>query len=203
MHDEYPSRIGVGDGPEMPCSVVGFDFTCRGGEVVVYGHRGADGALHIDQAEPRDVVATVAVDTAAFTEALTRTVEALRQAARAAESSGERMRALVEQAGFGTLEPYDLTRPAEVFVSMTAPGVARDEDWPAPTGTQTCAHVCGPDPGHVCEARAVTMLRHKLPSGGTRELPLCGPCHTAEAVGIVRDNPGASNRETADRTGRA
>lgn len=25
--------MGVGDSPEMPCSVVGFDFTCRGGEV--------------------------------------------------------------------------------------------------------------------------------------------------------------------------
>lgn len=47
---------------------------------------------------------------------------------------------------------------------------------------RVCCHVCGPDPGHVCDARAVTSLRHPLPSGGVRDLPLCGPCNLAEAA---------------------
>lgn len=47
----------------------------------------------------------------------------------------------------------------------------------------TCAHVCGPTPGHRCDAKAVTSLRHPLPSGGVRHLPLCGPCDAAERTG--------------------
>lgn len=56
-----------------------------------------------------------------------------------------------------------------------------EANWPA--GGSTCAHVCGPDPGHVCDAKAVTTLRHTLPSGGVRHLPLCGPCAQAETAG--------------------
>lgn len=46
---------------------------------------------------------------------------------------------------------------------------------------KVCCHVCGPDPDHRCDAKAVTTLRHPLPSGGVRDLPLCGPCNAAEA----------------------
>lgn len=62
----------------------------------------------------------------------------------------------------------------------------RDGDWPEQGST--CAHVCGPDPGHVCDAKAVTSLRHTLPSGGVRDLPLCGPCARAESA-----EPGVPN----------
>ena len=51
--------------------------------------------------------------------------------------------------------------------------------WPAPERA-VCAHVCGPDAGHACDARASTSLRFELPSGGVRDLPLCGPCAGAE-----------------------
>lgn len=86
-------------------------------------------------------------------------------------------------------------------VAFTLSGAPVEANWAAEGSV--CAHVCGPDPGHVCDARATTTIRHALPSGGTRTLPLCGPCHAAETGDTVRDNPGTGNRETADRTGRA
>jgi len=61
---------------------------------------------------------------------------------------------------------------------------ATDADWPAQGAT--CAHVCGPDPGHRCDARATTSITHPLPSGGKRTLPLCGPCHAAETTEVAR-----------------
>ena len=51
--------------------------------------------------------------------------------------------------------------------------------WPAQGST--CAHVCGGGADHRCEAKATTSLAFTLPSGGTRNLPLCGPCHQAES----------------------
>lgn len=54
-----------------------------------------------------------------------------------------------------------------------------------PESGSTCAHVCGADPDHVCDARASTYLEHKNLAGGTRRLPLCGPCHHSETAAIA------------------
>jgi hypothetical protein len=43
----------------------------------------------------------------------------------------------------------------------------------------TCAHVCGPDPDHECEARATTTLSYETP-GGKRTMPICQTCFNAE-----------------------
>lgn len=58
------------------------------------------------------------------------------------------------------------------------PLTAADADWPSQGGT--CAHICGADPDHRCDARATTRLAYGLPSGGTRSMPLCAPCHASE-----------------------
>lgn len=67
------------------------------------------------------------------------------------------------------------------------PPTAADADWP--TQGETCAHVCGPGPDHQCEARATTRLTYMLPSGGTRSMPMCTPCHTSEAA--AKEDAGA------------
>ncbi len=66
----------------------------------------------------------------------------------------------------------------ELQASLPAPRAADGRDW-AEHGS-TCAHVCGPDPDHRCDAKATTALTFTLPSGGVRHLPLCGPCNASE-----------------------
>ncbi len=68
----------------------------------------------------------------------------------------------------------DLVRQA-----VPDPELDAAKHWPAPSRA-VCAHVCGPDAGHSCEAKAATSLRFTLPSGGIRDLPLCEPCASAE-----------------------
>jgi hypothetical protein len=60
------------------------------------------------------------------------------------------------------------------------PLTAQDADWP--TQGNTCAHICGAAPDHACDARATTRLKYDLPSGGTRSMPICGPCHASETA---------------------
>ena len=60
------------------------------------------------------------------------------------------------------------------------PVEAADADWPAQGST--CAHVCGGGPDHTCDARAATRLTYPLPSGGTRSMPICGPCWESETA---------------------
>lgn len=55
---------------------------------------------------------------------------------------------------------------------------ASDANWPAQG--QTCAHVCGGDADHTCDAKASTRLTYTLPSGGTRSMPICQPCYQSE-----------------------
>jgi hypothetical protein len=55
-----------------------------------------------------------------------------------------------------------------------------DANWPSQG--DTCAHICGADPDHRCQARATTRLVYKLPSGGTRSMPICAPCHESETA---------------------
>jgi hypothetical protein len=62
----------------------------------------------------------------------------------------------------------------------SVPIVDSDADWTA--RGETCAHVCGGDADHVCDARATTTLRYTLPSGGTRTMPICGACYAAETA---------------------
>jgi len=47
-----------------------------------------------------------------------------------------------------------------------------------------CAHVCGGGADHRCGAKATTSLTYRLPSGGTRRMPICGPCKTAEEAAL-------------------
>lgn len=100
-------------------------------------------------------------------------VERVGAAARqAASTAAELMAAIGEQAPGGCV-------PA----STADPIFASDMDWPAPDGA-VCAHVCGPNPDHRCDARAMIHLKHKLPSGGVRQLPLCAPCYDAETAAL-------------------
>jgi hypothetical protein len=66
--------------------------------------------------------------------------------------------------------------------SALDPELIEGRDWPAESAV--CCHVCGPDPGHTCDACATTSITHPLPSGGRRVLPLCGPCHHAETAEV-------------------
>lgn len=75
-----------------------------------------------------------------------------------------------------------------------------ERDWPADGKASTCAHVCGGSPDHVCDARATTTIRHPLPSGGTRVLPLCGPCAVAENAAATAARPAAAAEPPTPRT---
>jgi hypothetical protein len=55
-----------------------------------------------------------------------------------------------------------------------------DANWPSQG--DTCAHICGADPDHQCDARATTRLAYDLPSGGTRSMPICAPCNASETA---------------------
>ena len=118
----------------------------------------------------------------------------------AGQTMAERVEALVEQfAGWRPpIEPALTPEQVETWLAtlFPLPEVRHDatcahahrpltaqsaRDWPQQGST--CAHVCGPDPDHRCDAKAVTTLRHALPSGGVRHLPLCGPCNAAESAG--------------------
>ncbi len=107
---------------------------------------------------PPALLVTITAQAGALQAAFARMAEAVRPL-------GERManvsRAIGEAAGAG-------------------PILASDLDWEAQSAV--CCHVCGPDPGHCCDARATTSITHPLPSGGTRTLPLCDPCAAAESA---------------------
>jgi hypothetical protein len=55
-----------------------------------------------------------------------------------------------------------------------------------PEQGSTCAHICGADPDHQCQARATARLKYPLPSGGTRSMPLCDPCFESETAAKER-----------------
>jgi hypothetical protein len=285
----FPDRIGIGDGPEIPCRFVAFDFARTDVAPPIVGHRDADGTVHIDDRGPETTTArTFTVEQARFTAertgrydfsglrsasdlivnisappnscsrcgieerghgeehayiapadvlrlarmkarrgkrlnpprrirptpemigeftvnlgaygaAITRAFEGLSEAARTA---GDRFREFA--AVVGTEESaaedwanyvayyatYGPTAPRELRLSPDAePGPALDRGEPLtdadanwPTQGGTCAHVCGPDPDHRCDARATTRLAYSLPSGGTRSMPICGPCHQSETA---------------------
>jgi hypothetical protein len=100
-----------------------------------------------------------------------------------------------EEAGLYDIDPDELgddeersdeNPSVETFtVAATITPVASDEASAVPgfgAESVTCAHVCGPDPDHACDARAVTRLAYNLPSGGTRSMPICGPCYESETA---------------------
>lgn len=77
-------------------------------------------------------------------------------------------------------DDLDTARRAEreVRIDYGDPIVPSDADWTA--RGDVCAHVCGGNADHACDARATTTLRYALPSGGTRDMPICEACHAAE-----------------------
>lgn len=82
-------------------------------------------------------------------------------------------------------ERVETWRPARTFTAMVGdddwgePLSASDANWPS-DASRVCAHVCGGDADHACDARATATLTYALPSGGTRTMPICGPCHASE-----------------------
>jgi hypothetical protein len=70
-----------------------------------------------------------------------------------------------------------------VHAERARASLPNDADW-LERGS-TCSHVCGGDADHRCDAKATTCLAFKLPSGGTRNLPLCAPCAQSEAAASV------------------
>jgi len=261
----YPDWIGVGDGPGIPCRVLGIDFAPDGGGPPVVGHRDADGVLHIDSAatarrpshgeivahfsrlrpaagflvdisappnscarcgtdqrghdgdhaytqpddalrlarmkERRrarlnppptvaalpDVLVTFAVDTTRLAESMRRLGEAISGALQPAVAAERARQAAITTGAAAPAESpgYEAMRRAILALPTSGPILASDADWDAQGSV--CAHVCGGSPDHVCDARATTTIRYRLPSGGTRALPLCAPCAEAEtaAAGVA------------------
>lgn len=81
------------------------------------------------------------------------------------------------------LPVFGLPRPVSVDPDDQA-------NWPSPDRSSdyglTCAHICGGD-DHVCAARAATSIVFRIPSGGQRSMPVCGPCYQAETAALAAD----------------
>lgn len=232
--DRFPSRIRIGDGPEMPCRIVAMDIDGP----LISGVREPGGTFTLDRASlpsgwsPYDALTHLRFEFdgptfpagQSFAERVAALIECYgltpappppsrpSTMADLADVVAQQHR-LVDAQTLGeipvgdprVLEADDLldyfsqVRTAADFMvdadgAPTNPELESAKNWAA--GGSTCAHVCGPDPGHVCDARAVTMLNHKLPSGGTRELPLCRPC--ADAEGVAEPGDGEA-KPAADR----
>jgi hypothetical protein len=78
-------------------------------------------------------------------------------------------------------EPQPRGMMAQVRAYLDADEERELRNTPRPDA-MICAHVCGPDPDHECQAAATTTLEHQNLAGGVTRLPLCGPCHLAETA---------------------
>ena len=228
----FPDRIGIGDGPMVPCRIVPTgitppDFSAIREDIQrLRPSIGPDGVFRLDRIEatgaqqltPEQVAAWLAGMAPAFQalrEHMQRTMQALGVALRplaefiaqhpelltaepepatrgchhwcgrwpAHSCAGEATGTLAYRPGGREVPMCDGCRDVTVTHQPRALLPTSDRDW-TERGS-TCAHVCGPDPGHCCDARATVSITHPLPSGGTRTLPLCGPCHQAETVGAT------------------
>ncbi len=186
----FPGRIGIGDGPMQACRFVSIDMTRDGADTIVTGEFAEGGVIRLDRdaadvpfffadcidyqlplerpaLELPDVEVTISINPEWITGFI-----------RALDLAGVRAR---EVAGAARSAMGGIAGLAAAF----GPGEdAQDADWPAESAV--CCHVCGPDPGHQCDARATTSITHPPPSGGKRTLPLCDPCHTAETTEVAR-----------------
>jgi hypothetical protein len=147
-----------------------------------------------------DVLVTFAADTARVAESMRRLGEAISGALQPAIAAE---RARQEAITIGAPAPaespgYEALRRVVLAMQGAGPILASDADWDAQGAV--CAHVCGGSPDHVCDARATTTIRHPLPSGGTRVLPLCGPCAVAENAAATGARPGAAAEPPTPRT---
>jgi hypothetical protein len=97
------------------------------------------------------------------------------QANRRADDSADALRYALD-----VLNPASRRERAETRIDWGDPVTVEDANWPAQGST--CAHICGADPDHACDARASTRLTYPLPSGGTRSMPICGPCYESETA---------------------
>lgn len=159
---DHPARMRIGDGDWVPCRVVGFDMTRDGDGTMVSGQVGEDGRLHLDGAYRPNIE----FDAQALGERMA-------ELGRFFRDMGHAMADSLAPAGVAAASA------ARQLAARLDPELEAARHWEAQG--RVCCHVCGPDPGHVCDAKAVTTLRHALPSGGVRDLPLCGPCNLAEA----------------------
>lgn len=223
--EPFPDRIGIDGGPMAPCRVITMDTSAddpfRAGSLSVPERPAGESASErierviseagltpgrIEEAvrwPPPDLVFEFTVD-------VTQLREAFAQMAVAAAGIVESLRPV----GDGLARMGGAMRPVAESARASAgllvdPELFAARDWPAHEQGSTCAHVCGPDPGHVCDARAVTTLRHPLPSGGIRDLPLCGPCAAAEGAEeqaapeiLVSYSQDLTRQEIADRFAR-
>lgn len=158
---DHPARMRIGDGEWVPCRVVGFDMTPDGAGTMVSAELGEDGRFRLDT----EYRLNVEFDAAALSERMA-------ELGRFFRAMGHAMADSLAPAG---LAAASATRQ---LAARLDPELEAARHWEAQG--RVCCHVCGPDPGHVCDAKAVTSLRHPLPSGGHRDLPLCGPCAQAE-----------------------
>lgn len=171
---------GVDSG--MPERFVAIDPASGG---MVTGRRGEDGRLHIDHTE------TVAQFTAGFVDSRLEPVNA--EITVAIQPDPELFLQALRAIGVGARSLTDSFVPlgesmrtvaqglhSAVRQAVIDPELEAARHWPAPSRA-VCAHVCGADADHRCDARATTSLRFTLPSGGLRDLPLCGPCAQAES----------------------
>lgn len=134
-----------------------------------------------------ETLVSFAVDLSGFTAAIEGAIEAMRPPPEAfeyeyAETVYETDASpyLVRASATGRRTSIRLSPDATPALDWGAPLDVFDKDWHEQGST--CAHICGPDPDHQCDARAATSLKYKLPSGGTRTMPICGPCNASEGA---------------------
>jgi hypothetical protein len=59
-----------------------------------------------------------------------------------------------------------------------------EADHDSPEWGDVCAHVCGQEPDHECDARATGTIEHQNLAGGVTTMPVCGPCRAAETAAL-------------------
>lgn len=92
-----------------------------------------------------------------------------------------------EAAGLYDLDPTEIRIGELEADADDYAHVYRDTPLLASPGERaTCAHACGLDPDHECQAAASTVLKHRNLAGGTTRMPICGPCHQSETAAKER-----------------
>lgn len=133
-----------------------------------------------------DMLVTFTVDFSGLTAALEGAIEAIRPPREAFEYDyadtvyeADAERYLVHASATGRRSSVRLSPDADpASIDWGEPLEESDANWPVQG--RVCAHVCGGNADHECDARATEQLTYALPSGGTRTMPICAACNAAE-----------------------